>query len=397
MLRTLLLVIAAILAASAWAEVPQPAVDVYLFWRTGCPHCEREIAFLDRLAAGDSAVRVHKFEVSGDRSNAALMVRVAERLGTEAGSVPLTVIGDQVWIGYLDDATTGREIETGISQCRARACTDAVAALAAGGAAAPPAAVVRPGRPLPETITVPLVGEVNTASLSLPALTVLLAALDGFNPCAMWVLLFLLGLLAGLRDRTRMWVLGGAFVAASALTYLLVLAAWLNLLLLIGAIVWVRAAIGLAALAAGGYYLKRFFTEEQPVCEITAPAARRQTLGRLKELAQQRDFLLALGGIVVLAFAVNLVEFLCSAGIPAVFTQILALSSLSAWQYAAYLVLYVLVFMLDDLAVLAIALRTLEVSGFTTTYARWSGLAGGIVMVLIGALLILRPEWLSFA
>jgi hypothetical protein len=128
---------------------------------------------------------------------------------------------------------------------------------------------------------------------------------------------------------------------------------------------------------------------------VTAPEERRRTLERLKDLAQSRDFLVALGGIVALAFAVNVVEFLCSAGIPAVFTQVLALSALPAWEYAAYLVLYVFVFMVDDLVVLAVALRTLEVAGLTGAYARWSSLAGGVVLLGIGALLIARPEWLS--
>jgi hypothetical protein len=90
------------------------------------------------------------------------------------------------------------------------------------------------------------------------------------------------------------------------------------------------------------------------------------------------------------------VEFLCSAGIPAVFTQILALSSLSVWQYAGYLVLYVFVFMLDDLLVLVTALKTLEVTGLTTRYARWSNAIGGIALLAIGTLLIFRPQWLAF-
>ncbi len=388
------------LALLSWAlaqPLPAAAVDVYLFWRAGCPHCEREIEFLDRLAARSPDVRVHKFEVLRDRASAALMVRVGEVLRAEIGSVPFTVIGDRVWTGYLDDASTGRELEERIAECRSAACPDSVAALAAGAARPPPASAVAPrAARLPDTLRVPLLGEVRTANLSLPALTVALAAVDGFNPCATWVLVFLLGLLAGMKDRARMWALGGAFVAASALVYLLVLGAWLNALLFVGAFAWVRVAIGIVALAGGGYYLREFATNADMACEVTAPGNRRRVLSRLKELALRRDFLAALGGIVLLAFAVNVVEFLCSAGIPAVFTQLLALSALPPWQYAAYLVLYVFVFMLDDLVVLVGALKTLEVTGLTTTYARWSNLVGGAALVAIGALLILRPEWLTF-
>ena len=377
--RTLQIVLAVLALPAAAAQV-----DIHLFWRAGCPHCEREIAFLDRLSAASDDVRVHKYEVSRSRANAALMIETAGRLGVEAGSVPLTVIGSRAWVGYLDDATTGREIAAHVEECRARGCP--------GGVSAPP----ERESALPEALRLPLVGEVRTANLSLPVLTALLAAADGFNPCAMWVLVFLLGLLAGMKDRRRMWLLGGAFVVASALVYLLILGAWLNVLLLAGALAFVRIGVGMVALAGGGYYLKEFFTNADMSCAVTAPESRRRTLERLKRLAQQPRSLAALGGIVLLAFAVNVVEFLCSAGIPAVFAQVLALSALAPWQYFAYLVLYVAVFMLDDLLVLVVALKTLEVSGLTTRYARWSNAVGGTALVTIGALLLFRPEWLAF-
>jgi hypothetical protein len=250
---------------------------------------------------------------------------------------------------------------------------------------------------IPEAVRLPLIGEVRTAHLSLPALTALLAAADGFNPCAMWVLVFLLGLLAGMKDRARMWLLGIAFVAASAFVYLLILGAWLNVLLLASAVSFVRLTIGLVALAGGGYYLKEFMTNADMKCEVTASERRRRILERLKALAQEPGLAPALAGIVLLAFAVNVVEFLCSAGIPAVFAQVLALSDLAPWGYFGYLVLYVAVFMLDDLVVLVVALKTLEVTGLTTRYARWSNAVGGAALLAIGALLILRPEWLAFA
>jgi hypothetical protein len=326
-------------------------------------------------------VRLHKLEVSGSRASAAAMVQAAERLGLEVGSVPLTVVGDRGWVGY--DPGIGREIEAHIAACLEEACPSAVLAK-------------REAR-IPEVVRLPLVGEARTANLSLPALTALLAAADGSNPCAMWVLVFLLGLLAGMKDRARMWLLGIAFVAASALDYLLILGAWLNVLLLAGSVAFVRVAIGVVALAGGGYYLKEFVTNADMKCEVTAPERRRRVLERLKALAQRPDLVPALAGIVLLAFAVNVVEFLCSAGIPAVFAQVLALSNLAPWEYAGYLLLYVAVFMLDDLVVLVAALKTLEVTGLTTRYARWSNAIGGLALLAIGALLIFRPEWLAFA
>jgi hypothetical protein len=212
----------------------------------------------------------------------------------------------------------------------------------------------------------------------------------------MWVLLFLIGLLLGMQDRVRMWVLGTAFIAGSALVYFLFMAAWLNFLLFIGAVTWVRAAVGLVALAGGFYYLREYFQNPDAACTFTAPQARRRVLENLRRLATEERFWLALLGILALAFAVNLVELLCSAGLPAVYTQVLALSDIPVWQYYAYLSLYILVFMLDDLFVFVVAMKTLQITGVTTRYTHFSHLAGGVVLLAIGALLLLRPEWLMF-
>jgi hypothetical protein len=248
----------------------------------------------------------------------------------------------------------------------------------------------------PKTIRLPLLSELELATLSLPALTVLLAAIDGFNPCAMWTLLFLMGLLVGIPDRVRMWTLGAAFIAASAAVYYLFLAAWLNLLLFLGMVAWIRAAVALVALAGGAYYLREFFVNPEAMCRVTGGESRQRVLARLRAFALERRFWLALAGIVLLAVAVNLVEFICSAGIPAVYVQVLALSDLPPWQYHAYLLLYILVFMLDDLLVFVVAMKTLQVAGLTGAYARWSHLVGGGLLLLVGLLLLFRPEWLVF-
>jgi len=212
----------------------------------------------------------------------------------------------------------------------------------------------------------------------------------------MWVLVFLVGLLVGIQDRLRMWLLGGAFLLTSGLVYFGFLAAWLNVFLLIGALLWVRLAVGCVAIASGAYYLHAFVTDAAAECKVTNSTQRRRIMDALRASVYEKRFLFALAGIVVLAVAVNLIELLCSAGIPAVFTDILAMSSLPSWQHYLYLLLYVLVFMLDDAAIFVIAMMTLAATGMTGRYLRLSHLLGGIGMIVIGALLLFAPGLLSF-
>ncbi len=389
-----------LVAALAPAAIAQPAaVDVYVFWREGCPHCERELDFLRGLNVRDPAARVHTLEVGRDLRNRRALAEVARRLGAERLAVPFTVIGEQHFIGYNDATTTGALIESLVQACRDNACPDPVADVLASAERAPATAdEPRSERETPEQdrVRVPVLGDLPVRELSLPALTVVLGAVDGFNPCAMWTLVFLIGLLVGMRDRTRMWVLGTAFIVASAAVYFVFMAAWLNLLLFLGMLLWIRLAVGAIAIGGGAYYLREFWVNRAGVCKVTGQARRQRVLNRLRELSTERSFLLSLGGIVLLAFAVNLIELLCSAGIPAVYTQVLAYHSLSSWQYYAYLALYILVFMLDDLIVFFGAMATLQVAGLGARYARWSHLIGGVLLTVIGALMWVRPDLLMF-
>ncbi|HWS76357.1 MAG TPA: hypothetical protein VN324_14555 [Quisquiliibacterium sp.] len=421
-----LLLACALLALSPGPAAAQRALDVYAFVADGCPHCEKALAFLAREAGSNPALRVHRLELTRDAVNRETLRAVARELAVDDSAVPFIVIGDRVFIGYLDDRSTGAQLRARVDECLSHACRDVVAPLLAAraaigsgagrstdggagagapgqagdaredGAALPARAGSPDGPAVPLSVTLPLLGAVSLRELSLPAVTVLLAAIDGFNPCAMWTLVFLIGLLVGMQDRARMWTLGTAFIAGSAAVYFLFLAAWLNLLLFLGSVVWVRAAIGVVAVAGGLWHLREYARNEAPVCEVTSPERRRRVFDRLKALASEKSFLLALAGILMLAFAVNLVEAVCSAGIPAVFAQVLALNPMPAWQHYAYLLLYVAVFMLDDLLVFVGAMKTLQLTGLGTRYVRASSLVGGLLLLALGAVMLLRPEWLLF-
>jgi len=391
---------AAVAAAASPSSGPAPGVQITLFWAEGCPHCQRAIKFLRKLSEEDARIGVRYLEITTDEFNRKALFVVANKLGADRVSVPFAVIGERLTIGYLDDATTGAELREQARACLERGCPDWVAALLDGsGAAAQTQARARetqapPARVVPATLRLPLWGEVSTRELSLPALTVLLGAVDGFNPCAMWTLVFLIGLLLGMKDRVRMWILGSAFILGSAVAYFLFMAAWLNVLLFLGMVIWIRIAIGLVALGGGFYYLREYAVNREALCKVTAPQQRRRVLEGLRALALEQRFMLALAGIVLLSFAVNVVELLCSAGIPAVYTQVLAMSAMPRWQHYAYLALYIFVYMFDDLVVFVTAMTTLQLSGMTGRYSHFSHLVGGGALVAIGAVMLLRPEWL---
>lgn len=390
---------------------PEFKAKLYFFYGDGCPHCAKEEEFLKKLLAEEPNFAVAAYEVWGSSENRQLMVKVGEALGVSPTGVPFNVVGRRSSIGYLNDEITGEQLKQILASCLAEKCEDAVGQIIAQTGLGkedkkifqsvqnpePENNLTIPAfQGAPDKLTVPIFGSLDLKTISLPALTVIIGLLDGFNPCAMWILVFLISLLFGMANRTRMWVLGSAFIVVSGLVYFLFMAAWLNLILFLGLVFWIRAGIGLVAIISGGLNLKEFFTNKTAACKVTGSEKRQRIFERLKQITQNKSFWLALGGIMVLAFAVNLVELLCSAGFPAVYTQVLAQANLSRLSYYLYMLGYIFFYMLDDMLVFVIAMITLKTVGLSGKYSHWSNLIGGILMLILGALLIFKPGWLMF-
>lgn len=367
-------------------------IPLYFFWSKGCSHCAKEKVFLEKLGQKYPQLIIKDFEISSSQENIRLLQKAGKKFKADVSGVPFTAVGENYVIGFLDEQTSGRQIEEAVICAIENKCPDIIASLIDS----PEAQKSKSEKFMPENLNLPILGELKTKNISLPALTIIFGLIDGFNPCAMWVLLFLISLLLGMKNRKRMWTLGTVFIIASGFVYFVFMAAWLNFLLLLGFVIWIRIIIGLVALGAGGYSLRDWYVNKNAACKVSKNQNRKKVFENLKKITHRKELLFALIGIVILAFAVNLVELVCSAGLPAVYTQILSLSSLTVFQYYLYLLLYIFFFMIDDLFVFFAAMTTLKMVGIETKYARFSRLAGGIVMLIIGILLIFKPEWLMF-
>ena len=368
-------------------------VDLYIFWGDGCPHCAHEKAFLKGLQKKDKDLNIHMYEVWNDEDNADLLYDVKRVYKEETSmSVPFTVIGKYTFTGYSD--SIAMEIEEAINICHNKKCPDYVEKIKSGD-------TVKIGENEEKDVekkemNIPLIGKVDVKSFSLPIIAIVIGFVDGFNPCAMWILLFLISMLLGMKNKKRMWALGITFLVASAVVYLLFMVAWLQITLQISQIILVRMLIALVAVIAGILNLKSFMKASDSGCEVVDDKKRKKIIDKIKKFTHEKSFVLALIGVITLAFSVNLVELACSAGLPLMFTQILALNDLSTLEYAIYILIYIFFFLLDDLIVFIVAMLTLQVTGITTKYNKYSHLIGGIIMILIAILLVFKPEWIMF-
>lgn len=373
----------------------EKTLRVYLFHQESCPHCKKEIQYLEELKNEYSNLDVVTYEVSQNVMNYNFMNRVIDKTGIVTnGQVPFTIIGTDYYIGFEDHVK--KSIKDSIDKfLNDKNSIDVIAKVKNGEDVSNIKYNVDPK----STKVIPILGEIDAKKVSLPLVAIVIGAVDGFNPCAMWVLLFLIGMLFHMKDKKKMWILGITFLLTSAVMYLLIMAAWLKVALSFMTVVWLRIFIAIVALVAGLVNLNSYIKEKKRKddgCEIVDEKKRKKMFTKIKKITSEKKFILAIFGIIALAISVNLVEIACSAGLPLIFTQILALNDLSTFEYVTYMLIYILFFLIDDIVVFVIAMLTLNIKGISSKYGKYSHLIGGIIMILIGILMIFKPEWLMF-
>ncbi len=388
MRRLALLLLALVTAASAAAP---PSLTLHYFRAEGCPHCEDAGAFFARLAAEEPRLAVRDYEIGRDVGNRALFQAALDALGVEEGGVPLIFVGDWATLGYHSDASTGAEIRRQVARCLAAPCPDVLETIRSGRAPAA-TSLHAAGSGL---LSLPLVGEIEVATLSLPLLTLALAGLDAFNPCAFFVLLFLLSMMAHQKSRARMLAVGSIFVAFSGLMYFAFMAAWLSLFHILGQLAWVTLAAGLLALVVGALNIKDFFVFGRGA-SLSIPESKKPALFRRARAVLAADKLPAmLAATVFLAIAANFYELLCTAGFPMVYTHLLTLNEPSLLARHLYLVFYNVVYVLPLAAIVAVFARTLGARKLGEREGRLLKLLSGTMMLELGVLLLFAPQWLG--
>jgi hypothetical protein len=246
-----------------------------------------------------------------------------------------------------------------------------------------------------DAIRVPILGTLRASELGLPLFTLAIGLLDGFNPCAMWVLLFLLSLLVNIGDRWKMLMIAGTFVVISGAAYFAFMAAWLNVFLLLGYMRWIEVSLGVLAVLVGAINVKDFFAFKKGVSLSIPESAKPKIYERIRKIVMAKYMTVALAGAVVLAVTVNAVEFLCTAGFPAVYTRVLTERHLPMWEYYAYLAFYIFFYMFDDTIMVIIAVITLSKRRLQQSGGRWLKLVSGAVVLGIGLVMLFKPEWLN--
>ena len=415
-----LIVFAVFLLLPVSAKADEKVINIHLFYGNGCPHCAAEEEFLSDYLKDRTDVKLYKYEIWYDSHNQELLSKVQKEMGTtNKNGVPFTVIGKKTIVGYADGVTdeqikdainhylnndyrdyageiTGKvkktEVKEDITKDESKTEDKKENKIEK-------ADDTKDSNQTDENVTVPVLGKINAKKVSLPILAVVLGYVDGFNPCAMWILIFLITKLFNMKDRKKMWILGLTFILTSGIVYLMFMLAWLNLATFISKIAFIRLLIAVIALVVGLINVYKYIDslkKKDEGCDVVDKKDRKKIMEKIISITHEKKFIIALLGIMVLAASVNIIELMCSIGIPLLFTQILAMNNLSTFSYMIYMFIYIFFFLIDDIVIFVISMVTLKVTGLSTKYTKYSHLIGGIIMLIIGLLLIIKPELLMF-
>ena len=349
-------------------KVDDGKVNLYLFRGEGCPHCADEEEWLNSIKEDyKGKLNIYEYEVWYDKSNAKLMEEVAKRFDTEAKGVPFTIIGNKYYSGFSEAIESDME-NTICDYLEIKNSSE---------------------------VKIPILGKVNMRTVSIPVVAVILGLIDGFNPCAMWILLFLINMLFGMENKKKSWILGLVFLFVSGFVYFLSMLG-INFILGVATISVLKIAIALFILGAGIYNFKKYLKirDEENGCTVVDDKKRKKIITKIRNIVGSKSFILSVIGIMTLAVSVNLIELACSLGFPMIFNELLTINKVGGVLKLIYLLIYIIFYMFDDILVFTISMFTLEAVGITNKYSKLTTLISSIIMIIMGLLLIFKPDWL---
>jgi hypothetical protein len=357
-------------------------VDLYFVYSSACPHCKRALPFIEDLERSLPWLNVVWLQAdSGDPQVERAALVAAADVGETISGVPVFMFCDTMITGYDGPEGIGAQISTALNACHTSHITRGFPEPSATG----------PG----QEIAVPGLGNVAASSVPLPVFTAVVAGLDAFNPCAFFVLLFLLSLLVHAQNRTRMAVVGMTFIAISGILYFAFMAAWMNVFLVTSHLPWITTAAGVAAIAIALLNVKDYASPGSRSSLHIPETAKPNLYVRMRWLIGDNRLIPVLGATAALAVVANSYELVCTAGLPMVFTRVLTLHDLSTAEYYGYLALYNMIYVIPLFGIVIVFLRTLGSRKLQAEEGRALKLLSGTMMLGLGSVLLFAPEMLE--
>ena len=346
-------------------------VNIYLFYSKICPHCQKEEKYFETLKEKyQDKINIYTYEVTENKTNNEIMKSLKKELKENSQGVPFTIIGSKTFLGY--DESLNERIENTIES------------------------YLDENTKTNNTYTIPILGKIEAKNASIILIGIILGFIDGFNPCAMWILLLLINMCLSIKDKKKMLIVCLTFIITSGIIYFLSMLG-IGFILDLTTISYIRNIIAILAIILGIYNLYTYLkTRKQTGCHVVKKEKRKTIITKINNILNNKNTLLMFGGTIILATSVSLVEMACSLGFPTIFLELLSINNIHSFLKITYLLIYILFYLIDDIIVLFLSIKAFETKGISTKYNKYVHLIGGLIMILMGVLLIFKPEWIMF-
>lgn len=346
-------------------------VNIYLFYSKICPHCQKEEKYFETLKEKyQDKINIYTYEVTENKTNNEIMKSLKKELKENSQGVPFTIIGSKTFLGY--DESLNERIENTIES------------------------YLDENTKTNNTYTIPILGKIEAKNASIILIAIILGFIDGFNPCAMWILLLLINMCISIKDKKKMLIVCLTFIITSGIIYFLSMLG-IGFILDLTTISYIRNIIAILAIILGIYNLYTYLkTRKQTGCHVVKKEKRKTIITKINNILNNKNTVLMFGGTIILATSVSLVEMACSLGFPTIFLELLSINNIHSFLKVTYLLIYILFYLIDDIIVLFLSIKAFETKGISTKYNKYVHLIGGLIMILMGVLLIFKPEWIMF-
>ena len=374
--------------AAAGNATPE-AAELVLYWGDGCPNCAAEKRWLAKVAPDNPDLTITQHEVWFNKDNQKLFVAAGKKLGFTASSVPTTVIGQRVWIGWTD-AIAADVAKTVELVAAGKPVPKGLYGTAGAGTCKEGAA--KCGGKDEVKIDVPLVGEVSLGGQSLLISTVIIGFVDGVNPCSLWVISVLLTIVVRTASRRRVLAIGSTFLLVTAGMYAVYMAGIYSALMVVGYIGAIQVIVAVAAGIFGAVSVKDYFAFKKGLSFTIRDSSKPGIYKRMREAAGQKALIPALAATVVLGVAVSLLETPCTAGFPVLWTGMLQANGVGFAESAALFVVYMVPFLLDEIIVFGFVVVTMRATKMQEKHGQLLKLVAGVTMLVLAAVMVLEPS-----
>ena len=362
---------------------------LHFFYKEECPHCRNVEGYLEELEK-DHEVDINKYEVTS-KPEKEIFESFKGRYGLTTASYPIVFVGNKYFIG---DTSIRNNLEKEVSHCQNNSCPCPAETTRGFTPYLPESRNVTPEKQ--ETIEVPFFGTIDLSTLSIYTTTSIIAFVDGFNPCSLWLITFLLGIVIHSNSRKKILAVGGTFLLVTGATYALFMAGLLNVFLYVGYLNWIQAIVAGVALIFAIVNIKDYFWYKKGISFTIPDKYKPKIFKNIRGIMNPRNSLIAtITGTTILALGVVLVELPCTAGFPLIWTNMIAQQQIAGLTFLILLGIYMLIYLIDELLVVGGVFWTMRMTRFEEKHGRVLKLIGGMIMLALGMVMIINPDLMN--